>query len=287
MPGQYHTMPSPDLGLSARDFAFLARLVYDRSRICLGPEKQPLVAGRLSRHLRSLGCEGFAKYCALLSTPAGADEIDVLIDLITTNHTHFFREQEHFDLLSRQILPTRMTRAAAERRPLRIWSAAAASGEEPYSLAISLAEFARSHPLPDWRVYASDISRRMVDRCRLGIYEAAKVQLPATDMLPRYFRRGFGPREGYYRVKPEVRGAVVVEAANLFQKTYPVPAALDVIFCRNVMIYFDAASRTLLVSRLFEQLAPGGYLVVGHAESLLGLRHRFEQISPSVYARPS
>jgi chemotaxis protein methyltransferase CheR len=88
-------------------------------------------------------------------------------------------------------------------------------------------------------------------------------------------------------VKPEVRGAVVVEAANLFQKTYPVPAALDVIFCRNVMIYFDAASRTLLVSRLFEQLAPGGYLVVGHAESLLGLRHRFEQISPSVYARPS
>jgi len=280
-------MPSPDLALSPRDFDFLSKLVYDRSRICLGPEKQPLVAGRLARHLRSLGCTGFADYCARLATPAGADEIEVVIDLITTNHTHFFREREHFECLSRQLLPTLAARASSAGRPLRIWSAAAASGEEPYSLAIALAEFARSQPLPDWRVYASDISRRMVDRCRLGIYEAAKVELPSADLLPRYFRRGFGPREGYYRIKPEVRRSVTVEAANLFQKTYPVPANLDVVFCRNVMIYFDAASRTQLVSRLFEQLAPGGYLVIGHAESLLGLQHRFRQIRPSVFIRPA
>jgi chemotaxis protein methyltransferase CheR len=280
-------MPSPDLALSPRDFDFLSKLVYDRSRICLGPEKQPLVAGRLARHLRSLGCTGFADYCARLATPAGADEIEVVIDLITTNHTHFFREREHFDILTRQLLPTLAARASSAGRPLRIWSAAAASGEEPYSLAIALAEFARSQPLPDWRVYASDISRRMVDRCRLGIYEAGKVELPSADMLPRYFRRGFGPREGYYRVKPEVRRAVTVEAANLFQKSYPVPANLDVVFCRNVMIYFDTASRTQLVSRLFEQLAPGGSLVIGHAESLLGLRHRFRQVRPSVFTRPA
>jgi chemotaxis protein methyltransferase CheR len=280
-------MPSPDLELSARDFEFLSRLVYDRSRICLGPEKRSLAAGRLTRHLRSLGCEGFAAYCALLSTPAGADEIDVLIDLITTNHTHFFREREHFEILSRQLLPALAARASKDGRPLQVWSAAAASGEEPYSLAIAIAEFARAQPLPGWRVYASDISRRMVDRCRLGIYEAGKVELPAAEWLPRYFRRGFGPREGYYRVKPAVRRAVTVEAANLFQNSYPVPADLDIVFCRNVMIYFDAPSRAHLVNRLFEQLAPGGYFVIGHTESLLALRHRFRQIRPSVFMRPS
>lgn len=279
-------MPTPDLALSSRDFEFLARLVYDRSRICLGPEKQPLVAGRLTRHLRSLGCTGFADYCARLATPDGADEIDVVIDLITTNHTHFFREREHFQLLSQELLPNLAARSSPGRT-LRLWSAAAASGEEPYSLAIALAEFARSQPLPSWRVYASDISRRMVDRCRLGIYEAGKVELPSADMLPRYFRRGFGPREGYYRVRPEIRRSVTVEAANLFQESYPVPANLDIVFCRNVMIYFDATSRTQLVNRLYEQLAPGGYLVIGHAESLLGLRHRFSQIRSSVFTRPS
>ena len=127
----------------------------------------------------------------------------------------------------------------------------------------------------------------MVERCRLGIYEAGKVELPAADWLPRYFRRGFGPREGYYRVKPEVRRAVTVEPANLFQQAYPVPADIDIIFCRNVMIDFDAASRADLVKRLYDQLAPGGYFVIGHAESLLGLRHRFRQIRPSVFMRPS
>jgi chemotaxis protein methyltransferase CheR len=280
-------MPSPDLALSPRDFDFLSRLVYDRSRICLGPEKQPLVAGRLARRLRSLGCAGFADYCARLAAPGGADEIDVVIDLITTNHTHFFREREHFEILSRQLLPTLAARASKDGRPLQVWSAAAASGEEPYSLAIAIAEFARAQPLPGWRVYASDISRRMVDRCRLGIYEAGKVELPAAEWLPRYFRRGFGPREGYYRVKPAVRRAVTVEAANLFQNSYPVPADLDIVFCRNVMIYFDAPSRAHLVNRLFEQLAPGGYFVIGHTESLLALRHRFRQIRPSVFMRPS
>jgi chemotaxis protein methyltransferase CheR len=286
MPVSRPTMPFPEQALSPRDFAFLSRLVYDRSRICLGPEHRPLVASRLAGHLRSLGCAGFSDYCAILDAPTGTDEIEFLIDMVTTNHTHFFRERAHFELLAGHLLPTLGPRAATAGRPLRIWSAAAASGEEPYSLAIVMAEFARRHPLPAWRVFASDISRRMVERCRLGIYEAGKVALPTADLLPRYFRRGFGPREGYYRVRPEIRRAVTVEAVNLFQDPYPVPEALDVVFCRNVMIYFDAPSRAQLVGRLFEQLAPGGYLVIGHTESLLDLRHPFSQLSPSVYTRP-
>ena len=171
-------------------------------------------------------------------------------------------------------------------RPLQIWSAAASSGEEPYSLAIVLAEFCRNQPTLTWQIHASDISQRMLERCRVGIYEADKVNLPEQQLLSRYFQRGFGEREGFYRVKPELRRHVVVEHVNLFQPSYPLPVGQDVIFCRNVMIYFDADSRKELIDRLAAVLAPGGYLFVGHAESLMGMRHGLRSVWPSVYKRP-
>jgi chemotaxis protein methyltransferase CheR len=185
------------------------------------------------------------------------------------------------------VLPVLAERAVAAGREMQFWCAAAASGEEAYSLAIVLAEFCRSRPSLNWRVYASDISRRMLAACRLGIYESDKVDLPTPDLLARHFQKGVGEREGYFRVKPELRRHVATEYVNLFQDSYPVPRGLDAIFCRNVMIYFDVESRRLLVERLFEQLAPGGYLFVGHSESLLGLGHRFKAVWPSVYVRPS
>ena len=273
--------------LSAATFAFLAGLVYDRSRIRLGPDKRALVAGRLARHLEIRGCASFDDYGERLRRPGADDEIGTLIDLISTNHTQFFREPAHFDILSHELLPALAARAVAAARPLQVWSAAAASGEEPYSLAIVMAEQTRQQPGFAWEVHASDISRRMLDRCRLGIYDADKVKLPDPGLLPRYFRKGFGRREGCVRLKPEIRRHVAVEHVNLFQPTYPVPRALDVVFCRNVMIYFDVDSRQELVARLFDQLAPGGYLFVGHAESLLGLAHRFETARPGVYRRPT
>jgi len=135
-------------------------------------------------------------------------------------------------------------------------------------------------------VHATDISRRMLDRCRSGIYEAEKVAVPDEQLLRRYFLRGFGEREGFYRVRPELRRLVHVQHVNLFQSDYPLPAGLDVIFCRNVMIYFDQPSRQELLDRLVPMLAPGGMLFVGHAESLLGLRHGLRTAWPSVYLRP-
>ena len=148
-----------------------------------------------------------------------------------------------------------------------------------------LAEFCRGRPGIDWQVHASDVSRRMLDRCRAAIYEADRVALPDEALLRRYFLRGFGEREGFYRVRPELRGRVHVHHVNLFQPAYPLAAGLDVIFCRNVMIYFDPASRQELLDRLVGMLAPGGALFVGHTESLLGLRHRLVQEFPSVYRR--
>lgn len=280
-------MPFSEAELSSATFAFLAGLVYDRSRIRLGPDKRALVAGRLARHLEARGCTSFEQYCELLRRPGADDEVGTLIDLISTNHTQFFREPAHFDILARELLPTLAAHAVAAARPLRIWSAAAASGEEPYSLAIVLAEQARQTPGLTWEVHASDISRRMLDRCRLGIYDADRVRLPDPGLLPRYFRKGFGRREGSVRLKPEIRRHLAVEHVNLFQPAYPVPRGLDVVFCRNVMIYFDVESRQELVGRLFDQLAPGGYLFVGHAESLLGFTHRFETARPGVYRRPA
>jgi chemotaxis protein methyltransferase CheR len=280
-------MLPPDSTLSGAAYAFLADLVYRHSRIRLGTDKQALVAGRLAGRLHASGLPSYDAYCDRLRADSAEEEIDTLIDLIATNHTHFFREPAHFDLLAGEILPLVGRRALAEGRPLRIWCAAAASGEEAYSLAIVLAEWARSTPGGVWDIHASDISRRMLDRCRLGIYDADRVQLPDPAWLARYFRRGFGEREGRYRVKPALRRHVTVDRINLFQPAYPLPVGLDVIFCRNVMIYFDVESRQELVGRLFDQVAPGGHLFVGHAESLLGLRHDFVSVRPGVYARPA
>jgi chemotaxis protein methyltransferase CheR len=280
-------MTESDPPLSPRAYAFLAELVYDRSRIRLGPDRQAFVAGRLTNRLRELGCRSFEEYCGLLSAARSDEEAERVIDLVSTNHTHFFREPDHFEHLARDVLPAAAARATAAGRPMRIWCAAAASGEEAYSLAIVLAEFERLHPGVRWTLDASDISRRMLDRCRSGIYDAERVQLPDPAWLARYFRRGFGEREGQCRVKPALRAALAVSAVNLFQEPYPLPAGYDAIFCRNVMIYFDEPSRQTLVERLAEQLTAGGQLFVGHAESLLGLRHRFRQVRPAVYERPA
>ena len=275
----------PENPLSPQAYAFLANLVHERSRILLGPDRQALLAGRLGQRVRALGLTGYEDYCRLLESPQGEEEVGSLIDLVSTNHTHFFREAEHFSILADHVLPRIADRRGASGRPLQVWSAAASSGEEPYSLAVVLAEFARQRPHVTWQVYASDISRRMLERCRAGIYEAEKVAVPA-EQLRRYFLRGFGEREGFYRVRPELRRLVHVEHVNLFQPHYPLPPGLDVIFCRNVMIYFDQPSRQELLDRLTAMLAPGGALFVGHAESLLGLRHGLRTAWPSVYLKP-
>jgi chemotaxis protein methyltransferase CheR len=284
-PPDVMVLPS-EVPLTAQAYEFLANLVYDRSRIRLGPDRQSLVTGRLRQRLLALGLDTYDDYCTLLRSPQGADEVDALIDLISTNHTHFFREPSHFDLLTLQLLPKLAETAIREMRPLRFWCAACSSGEEVYSLAIVLAEFSRLRPAVQWQIEASDISQRMLERCQQGIYDADKVSVPQPEWLERYFLRGIGDRDGYYRVKTELRRLVTVRYVNLFQDVYPVPRGLDVIFCRNVMIYFDVPSRTTLIERLSDQLAPGGYLFVGHSESLIGLRHGLRTIAPSVYMRP-
>jgi len=272
--------------ISAEAYRTLATLVYQHSHIRLGPDKQPMLANRLRKRLRALGLVSYDEYCAVLRSGRGPDEIEHLVDLISTNHTKFFREPEHFTFLTSRILPDLVPRLAAEGSPLRVWSAAASSGEEPYTIAIAIAEFFRQHVSVEWQVEASDISHRMLEQAQRGVYRLDAEHALSPELLRRYFQRGVGDHTGNCRVKAELRERVRFQRINLFQAEYPVARDQHVIFCRNVMIYFDPASRATLVHKLTRQLAPGGFLLIGHSESLMGIRHDLESVRQSLFRKP-
>ncbi len=271
--------------LSGETFQALSDLVYQHSRIRLGADKRALVANRLRRRLRALALGSFEEYCRVLHSPHGVDEIEELVDLISINHTRFYREPEHFAFLTQRALPALVRPLAAKHALLRLWSAASSSGEEPYTMAIVVAEFLRAHAGVAWEIMATDISHRVLAEAREGIYSMASVKPVPLELLKRYFQKGVGARDGVCRVKPELRRHLRFERVNLFQEHLPVPADQHVIFCRNVMIYFDPPSRALAVQRLARHLAPGGYLVVGHSESLLGIPHGLQPLQQGVFQK--
>ena len=277
---------SQEAPLSAEAYMFIVDLVYQHSRIKLGSDKQALLASRLTKRLRSIGLNSFDEYCSVLRSARSQDEIEELLDLISTNHTRFYREPDHFDYLVEKILPPLIPTLIARRSALRVWSAASSSGEEPYTIAIVISEFLRAFPAVDWQICASDISKRVLDTAKQGIYRMDAVEPVPSDLLKRYFQKGFGAQEGNCRVRSELRDKVRYERINLFQHEYPIPMQQHVIFCRNVMIYFDVASREQAVKRMSHYLAPGGFLIVGHSESLMGINHGLKSIRQGIYQKP-
>jgi chemotaxis protein methyltransferase CheR len=269
---------------SPAEYEFLRQLVYTHSRIHLGAEKKEMMGQRLQRRLKAIGLSSFQEYCDFLKSPEGEEELAELIDVIATNVTSFFREGQHFEFLAKTALPQWV--AAPDRRPgdlFRVWSAGCSSGEEPYSAAIVLAEFFARHPNFRAQVIASDISMHMLQRAQAGIYQVQQVQLPEVEWLKRYFLKGVGAYQGCCRVKEDLKQLVAFYHANLFQPEFPVVEPVEVIFCRNVMIYFDQETQEELVQRLTRKLTSGGYLLLGHSESLLGMSHSFTSLCPSVY----
>jgi chemotaxis protein methyltransferase CheR len=233
-----------------------------------------------------MGLNSFDEYCSVLRSARSQDEIEELLDLISTNHTRFYREPDHFDYLVTKILPPLIPGLMARRSPLRVWSAASSSGEEPYTLAIVISEFLRAFPAVDWQICASDISKRVLTAAKQGVYRMDAVEPVPPDLLKRYFQKGFGAQEGKCRVRSELRDKVRYERVNLFQHEYPIPLQQHVIFCRNVMIYFDIQSREQAVKRMSHYLAPGGFLIVGHSESLMGINHGLKSIQQGIYQKP-
>jgi chemotaxis protein methyltransferase CheR len=265
------------------EFDFIRSLVYERSRISLSPDKRELVSARLGKRLRATNLSSVGDYCQLLQSPGQEAELANLIDAISTNHTFFFRENAHFDFLRQTIVPEMQGRCAKERwSQFRVWSAACSSGEEPYSIAITLAESLQAWP---WTIEATDISHRILATAKLGIYRSDAIDRLPKQVVQSHFQRGFGPQDGNHRIKANLRERINFTHLNLLHGEPPFSELFHVIFCRNVMIYFDRATQEELIAKLARRLVPGGYLMVGHAESLTVLQHSLESVRPAVYRR--
>ncbi len=268
--------------ISASEFKRIRDILYGIAGINLTPGKEGLVMSRLSKRLRAVGLNSYGAYCAYVEDPANRAELAMMVDVLTTNKTSFFREAEHFDHLRNVALPE----LTARHQPIRLWCAACSSGEEPYTLSMVLHRTLEPAQLARTMMLATDISQRMVTRARAGEYNAEQVRDVPPELLREFFRKAEPGRTGEatYVATDQLKSIVRFAGLNLLEP-WPMKGKFEVIFCRNVMIYFDAATQEKLVRRFHDMLTPGGYLYVGHAESLTSMRHAFRYVRPAVYAR--
>lgn len=268
------------VGMSPDTFNRLRTIVYDKSGISLGENKLALVRARVAKRIRALKLHDYESYLRYLTERGGGDEIQHLVDAISTNVTSFYRESVHFDYL-REIIRSWMARG---RNHFRFWSAAASTGEEPYTLAIEILEAVGTHAV-NARILATDINVQVLEHCLKGEYTADKVQPVPKALLHRYFTHRTENEKMFYSVNKVLRDMILFRQLNLSTIPYPIKTPLDMIFCRNVMIYFDKQVRARLLGEFYRLLKPGGYLMVGHAESITSMAHGFDCLKPSVYRK--
>ena len=271
--------------ISENEYEFLRRLVYDHCRINLGDNKKQLVMTRLSKRLRELKLASYREYIDLLKSQQGKIELSNLIDAISTNHTYFFRESEHFSFMMEHLLPD-FEKKSGNARPFRIWSAACSSGEEPYSVAILLNEYFKNQN-NRWKLECSDISTKILQRAKEGIFAQERISRIRKDWVNQYFLKGSGKYQGFYQFNPKYNRNLSFTHLNLMDRTFPFQQPFDLIFCRNVMIYFDRPTQQDLVNRMAKYLVPGGYLFIGHSESLNAIQHPLKLIKPAIYQAPT
>lgn len=269
--------------LSDNDFRFICNLVYEHSGIVLGEHKREMLYRRIMRRTRELRVASFTDYCRLLKKSAD-EELPNFINAVTTNLTGFFRESHHFDYLKQRFIPMHLQEASEKR--LRIWSAACSTGEEPYSIAISLYE-AMGDTIRDWdvRVLATDIDSNVLASARSGIYKKAGVQNLPVEQRKRWFRKGSGEREELVKIDPGLQDYIVFKQLNLLHE-WPMKKHFDVIFCRNVLIYFDRDTQQRIIGKFLETLRPGGILFLGHSESLGAFQSHFELQGRTIFRKP-
>jgi chemotaxis protein methyltransferase CheR len=278
-------MSARDECISARDYARLCDLIYAEAGIQLGSNRKTMLEVRIKRRLKVLGLNSYGQYCDwLFSHGEMKDEIVQLIDVVTTNKTDFFRESKHFDFLAQKALPELASRNESGRE-LLIWSAGCSTGEEPYTLAIVLSEYALTHPGFRFRILATDISTIVLAKAQQGIYSNDVVSPVPGALQRRYFMRGRDPDSKQMRVVPELRKLVEFGRLNFMDSDYGLTEKADAIFCRNVIIYFDRPTQERILQRLSNCLLPGGYMFVGHAESLHDMDLPLTPVAPALYRR--
>lgn len=270
--------------LKNSDFEKISRLVYEQCGIYLHEGKKELVKARLSKRLRAGSYKSFSDYYRYVTTEEGTDELVSMIDSISTNLTSFFREESHFVRLRHIILSAiEKSDHRGSKNNFQIWSAGCSTGEEPYTLAITVRETAGNHSF-DASILATDISTKVLKIAEAGIYGQEKIKGITPAILKKYFQVGTGQSAGYVRIKNEIKKMIIFQRFNLMDR-FHAHSNFDVIFCRNVMIYFDKKTQNLLVNKFYDSLKSGGYFFVGHSESLTGLKHQFNYVEPSVYVK--
>lgn len=274
-----------EVSLGQHDFARLSSFIEKEVGIQLPASKRIMVEARIRKRLRALGLGDFHAYMARVFGPSrDEDEIIHLIDAVTTNKTDFFREPHHFVYLTAEALPELLAARDSRSTPVTVWSAASSTGEEPYTLAMVLSEFAESHAL-NWQILATDISTAVLDRARRAIYTKESAAAIPGALKYKYLLRSRDRAQGLVRIHPRLRQKVSFQRLNLLSRHYNLPRPIDVIFCRNVFIYFNRATQLQILLRFVDSLRPGGLVFLGHSESINGLSVPLVQIAPTIYRK--
>jgi chemotaxis protein methyltransferase CheR len=262
-----------EFDFTVRDFERVRALIYKRAGIALAPGKQEMVYSRLARRLRSVGIQSFEQYLDRLERDRDSAEWEAFTNALTTNLTSFFREEHHFPILADHV---------RDRRDVSVWCSAASTGEEPYSIAMTLCE-TYGTLTPPAQILATDIDTNVLATAAAGIYPAERVERLSPERLRRFFLRGTGAQAGLVRVRPELRKLVTFQQLNLLDESYQLRSAFDVVFCRNVMIYFDKPTQGRILSRFAPLIRPDGLLFAGHSENFLYVSDAFKLRAKTVY----
>ncbi len=272
--------------LSPQQFRRLASFIEGYSGIRMPPAKKVMIEGRLRRRVGKLGLSSLNAYCDRLFDQGDLEnEIIHLIDAVTTNKTEFFREPQHFQFLIDQGLPALAKSGSGPGHVLKAWSAACSTGAEPYTLAMILSEFGGTHRGYRYSILATDICTEVLGKALLGIYPEEMMAPVPVDLRKRYFLRSRDRAKRDVRVVPDLRAHVRFARLNLMEENYGVDDAMDVIFCRNILIYFDKSTQEQVLQRLCRHLRPGGYLIIGHSEATAGFSLPLRSVAPTVFMR--
>jgi len=271
------------LRMSDRDFDKLSRLIYSDYGIKMPVSKKTMLEGRLRKRLHANNMSTYEQYCEYLFSNEGMEkELVHMIDVVSTNKTYFFREPSHFTYIQDELFPHFR---AENKTTLKVWSAAASTGEEAYTIAITIEEFLRERRSFDYSIYCTDISTQVLQKAALGIYENQRVSGIPFDIKKRYFLKSKDVNNPRVRVIPELRRRCTFDRFNLMDRRYVTPTEYDIIFCRNVLIYFDKSTQEEVINKLCTRLKPGGYLFLGHSESITGITAPLKTIKPTIYKR--
>ncbi len=270
--------------LTEKDFEVFSKFIYAEYGIKMPPIKRIMLQGRLLKRIRELGMNSYSEYKEYFFSKEGQEkELLHFLNVVTTNKTDFFREPVHFIFLNEQVLPQHIENN--NNQVLKVWSAGCSSGEEPYTISVVLNEFMRFHPLFKFSILGTDISTQMLEKAAKGVYQANKIEAIPLELKKRYFLKSKDIQNQTVRVHPQLQKSLTLNYLNLMDTVYGIKELFDVIYCRNVLIYFDRATQEKVINKLCQHLKKGGYFFIGHSESLSGMDVPLKHIKPTIFLK--